>query len=248
MVLASNEALSRINPSDRLVVSVIAVLHLVDLSTRGKRHQLIAHADAVSGELMLEGILYLSDRLLAASWGARAIADEDTTQSLYLLQRIVPRDTVEGETLVNKRTKNVVLESTIDQSYMTIARTVDARLGARGLSEDEKIEVLQKLSKKYGIIFVMTGEANIAADGNEFVKVSGGSEMLKNIVGSGCMLGGIVAASVSKGLSLKSVKEALECSRDASLLAEKNKKCGPMEFLNAYIDSVHKNREESIWI
>lgn len=112
------------------------------------------------------------------------------------------------------------------------------------MSEDEKTGVLQKLSKKYGIIFLMTGEANIAANGNEFVKVSGGSEMLKNIVGSGCMLGGIVAASVSKGLSLKSVKEALECSRDASLLVEKNKKCGPMEFLNAYIDSVHNNREE----
>lgn len=112
------------------------------------------------------------------------------------------------------------------------------------MSEDEKTGVLQKLSKKYGIIFLMTGEANIAADGNEFVKVSGGSEMLKNIIGSGCMLGGIVAASVSKGLSLKSVKEALECSRDASLLAEKNKKCGPMEFLNEYIDSVHNNREE----
>ncbi len=112
------------------------------------------------------------------------------------------------------------------------------------MSEDEKTGVLQKLSKKYGIIFLMTGEANIAADGNEFVKVSGGSEMLKNIVGSGCMLGGIIAASVSKGLSLKSVKEALECSRDASLLVEKNKKCGPMEFLNAYIDSVHNNREE----
>ena len=58
------------------------------------------------------------------------------------------------------------------------------------------------------------------------------------------MLGGIVAAGVSKGLSLKNVKAALECSRDASLLAEKNKKCGPMEFLNEYIDSVHNNREE----
>ena len=121
MVLASNEALSRINPSDRLVVSVIAVLHLIDLSTRSKRHQLIAHADAVSGELTLEGILYLSDRFLAASWGARAITDEDTTQSLDLLQRIVPRDTMEGEALVNERAQDVVLESTVDQSYMTIA-------------------------------------------------------------------------------------------------------------------------------
>lgn len=112
------------------------------------------------------------------------------------------------------------------------------------MSEDEKIGVLQKLSKKYGIIFLMTGETNIAANGDEFVRVSGGSEMLKNVVGSGCMLGGIEAASVSKGLSLKNVKAALECSRDASLLAEKITNGGPMEFLNNYIDSVYKNREE----
>ena len=111
-------------------MSVIAVLHLIDLSTRGKRHQLIAHADAVSGELTLESILYLSDRLLAASWGAWTIADEDASQPLDLLQRIVPRDAMEGEALVNERAQDVVLESTVDQSYMTIARSVDARLGA----------------------------------------------------------------------------------------------------------------------
>ena len=82
MVLAGDEALGRADQLDSLIVPVVSILHLINLSTRGERHQLIAHADAVSGELTLEGILYLSYRLLAASWGARTIADEDTTQPL----------------------------------------------------------------------------------------------------------------------------------------------------------------------
>ena len=83
MVLAGDEALGRADQLDSLIVPVVSILHLINLSTRGERHQLIAHADAVSGELTLEGILYLSYRLLAASWGARTIADEDTTPVSY---------------------------------------------------------------------------------------------------------------------------------------------------------------------
>lgn len=117
------------------------------------------------------------------------------------------------------------------------------------LEEDEKIEILKELSIKYSGFFVLTGKNNIATDGINIINISGGAAILKDVVGSGCMLGGIISAFCGIDFSFESVKKALEISRDASIRAfDKNKNAGIMEFLNNYIDEIYKMRREEKWI
>lgn len=117
------------------------------------------------------------------------------------------------------------------------------------ISKTDKIEILKELSKKYIGIFVLTGETNIVTDGFEVIEVQGGAEILKDIVGSGCMLGGIIAAFSGMEFSLQSVKKALEISKTASInVFKKNEDIGIMEFLNKYIDEIYKLRRNNSWI
>lgn len=117
------------------------------------------------------------------------------------------------------------------------------------LDEDKKIEILKELAQKNNGVFILTGKTNIATDGSFEIKVSGGAEMLKNVVGSGCMLGGIIASYMGMNYSLDYIRKALELSRDASLNAYKNNKnSGIMEFLNQYIDEIYNLRRRDWWI
>ncbi|MCX7795796.1 MAG: hydroxyethylthiazole kinase [bacterium] len=55
-------------------------------------------------------------------------------------------------------------------------------------------KIVRILANKFNAIVIATGEEDIISDGKDVLSVKGGSKMLRNITGSGCMAGSIISA------------------------------------------------------
>lgn len=65
---------------------------------------------------------------------------------------------------------------------------------AVGNTNLELKEIVKTLSNKFNAIVIATGEEDFISNGEEVFSVKGGSRMLKNITGSGCIAGSIISA------------------------------------------------------
>ncbi|MDD4238004.1 MAG: hydroxyethylthiazole kinase [Desulfotomaculaceae bacterium] len=74
--------------------------------------------------------------------------------------------------------------------YKGLARGVDS------LDEGEDaVEACVSLAKKYGTVVVATGKTDIVTDGERTCLIHNGSPMLRLVIGTGCMVGALVAAA-----------------------------------------------------
>lgn len=79
-------------------------------------------------------------------------------------------------------------------------------------------EITQQASKMLDTVVVCTGETDIISSSENVIHVKGGNPMLKNITGTGCMLGSLIGAHIAinsnkmeaAGLALKSMHIAGE--------------------------------------
>jgi len=55
-------------------------------------------------------------------------------------------------------------------------------------------DVVKSLANKFSAIVIATGEEDFVSDGKEVLSIRGGSSMLRNITGSGCIAGSIISA------------------------------------------------------
>lgn len=65
---------------------------------------------------------------------------------------------------------------------------------AVGNTNLELKEIVKTLSNKFNAIVIATGEEDFISNGEEVFSVKGGSRMLRNITGSGCIAGSIISA------------------------------------------------------
>lgn len=73
--------------------------------------------------------------------------------------------------------------------YQSMARGVDS------LDEgDDAVEACISLARKYRTVVAATGKADIVTDGERTCLIHNGTPMLKMVIGTGCMVGALVAA------------------------------------------------------
>ncbi|WP_078392101.1 hydroxyethylthiazole kinase [Shouchella patagoniensis] len=65
---------------------------------------------------------------------------------------------------------------------------VDAKI------ETDSIELAKEAAKKLGTVIVVTGKVDVVTDGKQVMTVANGHEWLTKVVGTGCLLGGVMSA------------------------------------------------------
>lgn len=101
-------------------------------------------------------------------------------------------------------------------------RGVDSHI----IDRDEIIEISKNLASRYNIIVVATGKEDVITDGNEVLILKNGDPKLSKITATGCMLGGIIAATISHDLSLDAIALSISILNIAAELAEKESGMG----------------------
>ncbi|MEK4566067.1 hydroxyethylthiazole kinase [Alkalihalobacillus sp. FSL R5-0424] len=66
--------------------------------------------------------------------------------------------------------------------------------GVDGSSDGDKEAIAKQVATSFSCIAVLTGEVDVITDGTETFMVSNGHQWLTKVVGTGCLLGGVVAA------------------------------------------------------
>lgn len=99
-------------------------------------------------------------------------------------------------------------------------------------------EIAAVLAKKRGCTVVVTGKADIVADGSRCMLVGNGDEMLTHVVGTGCMAASVIGtfAAVEKDLA-EAAAAGLACYEVAAERAAKGAK-GPGSFKERLFDEV----------
>jgi len=125
------------------------------------------------------------------------------------------------------------------------ARGVDALASA----EDEVRAACGELARRYSCTVVATGASDIISNGAEGLELRGGSALLTRFSGSGCVLGGLMAASAGAlapseatsdaGAYIKAALTAAACMKYASAAAAGRADVqGPMSFKIALLDTL----------
>ncbi len=82
--------------------------------------------------------------------------------------------------------------------------------GVDGAMEGDSIERTKQAAKQYNCVAVVTGEVDVITDGSIVKTIYNGHPWLTKVVGTGCLLGAIVAAFVSMNR-----EEAVNAAADA---------------------------------
>jgi hydroxyethylthiazole kinase len=118
---------------------------------------------------------------------------------------------------------------------------VDSTLKDANLIE----EIILELANKYNTLTVATGEEDIISDGKEIFKIKGGSKLLSYITGSGCMVGTIIASTISIKINLEACISGLLAMKISSERAEIGSS-GPASFKVKLFDELFNLKGDSI--
>lgn len=101
------------------------------------------------------------------------------------------------------------------------------------------------LARQWGSVVVVTGEVDYVTDGQRTVCVAGGSPLMTRVVGTGCALSAVVAASCAlPGNTLDNVASACSWMKQAGQIATDQSQ-GPGSFIPAFLDALYNlNAEE----
>ncbi|ROP62744.1 hydroxyethylthiazole kinase [Enterobacter sp. BIGb0383] len=120
--------------------------------------------------------------------------------------------------------------------------------GGRGVDTTDTaaaaLPAAQALARQCGAVVAVTGEVDYVTDGRRTVAVTGGDPLMTRVVGTGCALSAVVAASCAlPGDRLDNVASACLWMKRAGQTATQNSK-GPGSFIPAFLDALYGLAEE----
>ena len=106
------------------------------------------------------------------------------------------------------------------------------------------IPAARQLARQTGAIIVVTGEVDYITDGERTLCVTGGDPLMTNVVGTGCALSAVVAASTAlPGNRLENAASACTWMKQAGERATRI--ChGPGSFIPAFLDALYNLKTE----
>ncbi|MGU3415511.1 hydroxyethylthiazole kinase [Enterobacteriaceae bacterium C34A] len=115
--------------------------------------------------------------------------------------------------------------------------------GGRGVDTTDTaaaaLPAAQALARQISTIVAVTGEVDYVTDGLRTLMVTGGSSLMTRVVGTGCALSAVVAASCAlPGDRLDNVAAACGMMKKAGGAATENS-AGPGSFVAAFIDALY---------
>ncbi|HEX4500272.1 MAG TPA: hydroxyethylthiazole kinase [Scandinavium sp.] len=115
--------------------------------------------------------------------------------------------------------------------------------GGRGVDTTETavaaLPAAQALARQISTIVVVTGEVDYVTDGYRTLMVTGGSSLMTRVVGTGCALSAVVAASCAlPGDRLDNIAAACGMMKQAGSIAT-SKSNGPGSFVATFLDALY---------
>lgn len=115
--------------------------------------------------------------------------------------------------------------------------------GGRGVDTTDTalaaIPAAQTLARQVGTIVAVTGEVDYVTDGQRTVGIHGGDPLMTRVVGTGCALSAVVAASCAlPGDRLDNVASACSWMKQAGQIATQQS-TGPGSFVPAFLDALY---------
>ncbi len=101
---------------------------------------------------------------------------------------------------------------------------------ARGEAIDA--DIAENLARSYGCIVVVTDKCDLVTDGTTTLSVQNGHPLMGTVTGSGCMLGGLLAAAVACDNSLQAVVDMVDLYGSAGKAAAL--RMGPLDGNGSY--------------
>lgn len=116
-------------------------------------------------------------------------------------------------------------------------------LGGRGVDTTEAalaaLPAAQALARQIDCIVVVTGEVDYVTNGQRTLSIPGGDPLMTRIVGTGCALSAVVAASCAlPGAALDNVASAC-CWMKLAGQAAAERSEGPGSFIPAFLDALY---------
>lgn len=114
--------------------------------------------------------------------------------------------------------------------------------GGRGVDTTDAaaaaLPAAQRLAREYGAIVAVTGEVDYITDGQQTLAAQGGDPLMTRVVGTGCALSAVVAASCAlPGSRLENVAGACALMKFAGQQAAEGR--GPGSFIPAFLDALY---------
>lgn len=115
--------------------------------------------------------------------------------------------------------------------------------GGRGVDTTDTVAAAlpaaQALARQISAVVAVTGEVDYVTDGRRTVMVTGGSSLMTKVVGTGCALSAVAAASCSlPGDRLDNVAAACGLMKRVGRVAVENS-TGPGSFVAAFLDALY---------
>lgn len=116
--------------------------------------------------------------------------------------------------------------------------------GGRGVDTTDTaaaaLPAAQALARQISAVVAVTGEVDYVTDGRRTVIATGGSSLMTRVVGTGCALSALVAASCAlPGDRLDNVAAACAIMKRAGGTATENSQ-GPGSFVAAFLDALYR--------
>jgi len=134
-----------------------------------------------------------------------------------------------------------------------IASLVGINVASKGVDSagvDNIDEIALAANEKFNIPIIVTGEVDAIAVNGEVVTIHNGSAMMPKVIGTGCLLGAVLASFIGleKGQELKSLETAMLAYNIAGEMAEKRPNghlpgTFKVEFINALYEVTDKDIE-----
>ncbi len=115
--------------------------------------------------------------------------------------------------------------------------------GGRGVDTTDTalaaIPAAKALARQVGTIVAVTGEVDYVTDGQRTVGIHGGDPLMTRVVGTGCALSAVVAASCAlPGDRLDNIASACSWMKQAGQIAT-HQSTGPGSFVPAFLDALY---------
>ncbi len=119
----------------------------------------------------------------------------------------------------------------------------DAGVDAKTCIDEELVRrAVLKITGDTGAIVLATGKTDLIGFEGNITEVTGGTEMLSCVTGTGCMLGAVAAVYLARGNSLKSVADACaffkKCGEEAARAG-----AGTGTFMTGLLDAMSKREK-----
>ena len=110
---------------------------------------------------------------------------------------------------------------------------------AASASLRERAAQIGALARRAQTVVAVTGEVDYVTDGERVLSVAGGSALMTRVVGTGCALSAVVAASAAlPGDRLENVAAACGLMKQAGEIAARQG--GPGSFIPAFLDALYQ--------